>query len=61
MTLKWKFDDATWEVQNLGKCLAMADAYRRLEPHALYGVQVSEDICHRQVTVSDSGSILVID
>jgi hypothetical protein len=38
MSLKRKFDDATWEVQNLGKILAMADAYGCLEPHMLYGV-----------------------
>jgi hypothetical protein len=38
MLLKRKFDDVTWEVQNSGKRLAMADTYGHLEPHALYGV-----------------------
>jgi hypothetical protein len=43
-SLKRKFDNMTWEVQNSGKRLAMADAYGHLEPHALYGVQASKDI-----------------
>jgi hypothetical protein len=49
VSLKRKFDDTTWEVQNLGKCLAMADTYRCLEPHALYGVQVSKDITNEDI------------
>jgi hypothetical protein len=43
VSLKRKFDDATWDMQNLGKRLAMANAYRHLEPHVLYGVQTSKD------------------
>jgi hypothetical protein len=44
VSLKRKFNDATWDVQNSRKRLAMVDTYGRLEPHVLYGVQVNEDI-----------------
>jgi hypothetical protein len=44
VSLKRKFDNATWDVQNSGKRLAMADAYGHLEPHILYGIQVTDDI-----------------
>jgi hypothetical protein len=44
VSLKRKFDDATWEVQNSRKRLAMANVYRCLELHMLYGVQASKDI-----------------
>jgi hypothetical protein len=49
VSLKRKFDDVTWEVQNSGKRLAMADAYGRLKPHMLYGVQVTEDITDEDI------------
>jgi hypothetical protein len=44
VSLKRKFDDATWDVQNLGKRLAMVDAYGHLEPHILYSIQATDDI-----------------
>jgi hypothetical protein len=43
-SLKRKFDDATWEVHDSRKRLAMADAYGCLKPHVLYGVQAGGDI-----------------
>jgi hypothetical protein len=49
VSLKRKFDDMTWEVQNLEKQLAMADAYGCLEPHVLYGVQPDGDITEEDV------------
>jgi hypothetical protein len=49
MLLKRKFNNMTWEVQNSGKRLAMADAYGCLEPHALYGVQADEDIMEEDI------------
>jgi hypothetical protein len=47
--MKRKFDNATWEVQNSRKRLAMADTYKCLEPHALYGVQAGEDITNKDI------------
>jgi hypothetical protein len=49
VSLKRKFDDATWEVQNSEKRLAMANTYGCLEPHALYRVQASEDITEKDI------------
>jgi hypothetical protein len=44
VSLKRKFNDVTWDIQNSGKRLAMANAYGHIEPHILYGVQVNKDI-----------------
>jgi hypothetical protein len=44
VSLKRRFDDATWDIQNSGKRLAIADTYGHLEPHVLYGVQATDDI-----------------
>jgi hypothetical protein len=44
VSLKRKFDDATWDMQNSGKRLAMADTYGHLEPHVLYSVQATDNI-----------------
>jgi hypothetical protein len=49
VSLKRKFDDMTWEVQNSGKRLAMADVYGHLESHVLYGVQATEDITKEDI------------
>jgi hypothetical protein len=52
VSLKRKFDNMTWEVQNSGKWLAMANAYGWLEPHVLYGVQADEDIMEEDIQYS---------
>jgi hypothetical protein len=52
VSLKRKFNNATWEVQNSGKRLAMADAYGCLELHVLYGVQATEDITNEDTVYS---------
>jgi hypothetical protein len=49
MLLERKFNDVTWEVQNSGKRLAMADTYGHIEPHILYGVQASKDITEKDI------------
>jgi hypothetical protein len=52
VSLKRKFDDARWDVQNSGKRLAMVDAYGRLKPHVLYGVQATDDITAEDIEYS---------
>jgi hypothetical protein len=49
MSLKRKFNNPTWEVHDSRKRLAMADAYRHLKPHVLYGVQVGGDLTQDDV------------
>jgi hypothetical protein len=52
VSLKRKFDNVTWDMQNSGKRLAMADAYGWLKPHVLYGVQASEEITMEDIKYS---------
>jgi hypothetical protein len=44
VSLKRKFNNTTWEVYNSGKRLAMADTYKHLEPHIMYGITAGGDI-----------------
>jgi hypothetical protein len=49
VSLKRKFDNAMWDVQNSGKRLAMVDAYGHLEPHILYRVQATDNITAKDI------------
>jgi hypothetical protein len=57
-TLKCKFDKVNWEVYNSVKKLSATDAYTRIEPHVLYGIQLNkglfnEDLQKRLDQVTD--------
>jgi hypothetical protein len=52
VSMKRKFDDVMWDMQNSGKRLAMVDTYGRLEPHVLYRVQVTDDITAKDIEYS---------